>query len=52
MQLQTLDRDVVRQRQAEIARMFRLIRDSDLFSFVVEDFFINIRSLCVLCSVF
>jgi hypothetical protein len=47
MQLQTLDRDVIRQRQAKIARMFRLISDSDLFSFVVEDLFIDIRSLRV-----
>jgi hypothetical protein len=51
MQFQTFDRDVVRQRQAEIARMFRLIRDPDLFSFVVEDLFIGFRLLCVLCSV-
>jgi hypothetical protein len=41
MQLQSFDRDIIRQRQAEISRMLRLIRDSDLFSFEVEYFLVN-----------
>ncbi len=51
MQVQTFNRDVFRQRQAEIAQIVRLIRDLDLFSFVVKNLFIDFRSLCILFSV-